>query len=96
MEGGEETFVLDQLKEGYWGYWVVVEQGIYFVNAEAKPRPALEFFNFVSHRVRQIAAFEKELSTWEPGLDISADGRWILYAQPDQPGGDIMLVENFR
>jgi len=26
---------------------------------------------------------------------VSPDGRWILYAQLDQSGSDVMLVENF-
>jgi len=31
------------------------------------------------------------------GLSVSADGRWLLYAQRDgQAGGDLMLAENFR
>jgi hypothetical protein len=32
VEGGEETLVLDQPRAGYWGYWAMVEEGIYFVN----------------------------------------------------------------
>jgi hypothetical protein len=31
------------------------------------------------------------------GLSVSADGRWLLYAQRDgQAGSDLMLAENFR
>jgi hypothetical protein len=32
----------------------------------------------------------------EFGLDVSPDGRYLLYAQLDDPGGDLMLIENFR
>jgi hypothetical protein len=31
-----------------------------------------------------------------PGLSVSPDGRWILYAQADTLSSNIMLVENFR
>ena len=96
VEGGEEVLVLNQPKLGYWGYWAVVDGGIYFVNVEVKLHPTIEFFSFATGRVRQIAAMEKEAVLASRGLAISPDGRWILYAQVDQSGGDITLVENFR
>jgi Tol biopolymer transport system component len=30
------------------------------------------------------------------GLDISPDGRYLIYAQLDNPGSNLMLVEHFR
>jgi len=97
VDSGEETPVLvDQPKLGYWGYWAVVDEGIYFVNVEVKLHPTIEFFSFATGRVTQIAAMEKEAVLASPGFAISPDGRWILYAQVDQSGGDITLVENFQ
>jgi hypothetical protein len=96
VEGGEETLVLNQPKLGYWGYWAVVDGGIYYVNTEVKAHPTIEFFSFATGRVRQVAAMEKEPVLENPGFTISPDGQWILYAQVDQSGGDITLVENFR
>jgi len=29
-------------------------------------------------------------------MDVSRDGRWLLYSQRDQRVQDLMLVENFR
>jgi Tol biopolymer transport system component len=96
VEGGEEKLILDQLKPGCWGYWAVVDRGIYFVNTEAKPRPVVEFFSFATRRVTQVAVMEKDPALGNPGLAVSPDGRWILYTQMDQSGNDIMLVENFQ
>ncbi len=94
--GGEETLVLDLLQPGLWGYWAVVEEGIYFLNAEAKPRPAIEFYRFATRRAMHVFVPEKDAVYANPGLALSPDGRWILYAQVDQETSDIMLVENFR
>ena len=95
VSGGEESLVLDQPKQGYWGYWAVVDRGIYFIDPETKPHATIKFFSFATHRVTQIAAIEKELWQWVPGLAVSPDGRSVLYAQVDRRGSDIMLVENF-
>jgi eukaryotic-like serine/threonine-protein kinase len=97
VEGGEATPVLvDQPKLGYWGYWAVVDGGIYFVNVEVKSHPTIQFFSFATGRLTQIATMDKEAVVLGPGFAVSPDGRWILYAQVDQSGGDITLVENFQ
>jgi Tol biopolymer transport system component/predicted Ser/Thr protein kinase len=96
VNGGEETQVLDQPKGGYWGYWAVVDGGIYYVNTEVRSHPAIEFFSFATGQVKQIAAMEKEAPDLYPGLAVSPDQRSILYAQVDRAESDIILVENFR
>jgi Tol biopolymer transport system component len=96
VQGGEETPVLDQPKAGYWGYWAVVDGGIYFVNAVLESHPTLDFFSFATGRVRQIAEMEKEAAQGWSGLAISPDGRSILYVQMDRNESTIMLVDNFR
>jgi Tol biopolymer transport system component len=37
VNGGEEVQVLDYPKAGFWGYWALVEPGVYFVNTESVP-----------------------------------------------------------
>ena len=91
IEGGEETLVLDRLKTGHWGNWVVLEKGIYFINSDSEA--AIEFFDFATRRASRVTEIKTPNN---PGLAISPDGRWILYAQVDRTDGDIMLVENFR
>jgi len=76
----------------------VVEQGIYFLTAEKMDRPAIEFFNFTTGRLIEVATLAKpfRLATNPEGLSVSPDGRWILYTQEDQRDTDLMRVENFR
>ena len=93
LQGGEETPLLEQLGAGYWGYWAVARDGIYFYDINTK---ALEFFSFATHTVSEIANPEKAAIRLNPGLAVSPDGRWLLYAQNDEETSHIMLVENFR
>jgi hypothetical protein len=93
--GGEEAAVLD-FPPHLWGYWALVNEGIYFVDAKVDSQPALRFFRFDTGRVSHVMALEgRPIAHW-PGLAISPDGRWILYAQVDHHSSDIMLVENFH
>jgi Tol biopolymer transport system component/predicted Ser/Thr protein kinase len=33
---------------------------------------------------------------WDTGIDVSPDGRWLVYTRADSVESDIMMVENFR
>ena len=55
----------------------------------------LKFFHFDSLRVTRITSLGEQLGTPED-VAVSLDGGWILYAQEDQSGADLMLLENFR
>ncbi len=94
--GGEETLALDQRRAGYWRYWAVTEQGIYFATAEQYEHPLIEFFDFATGQTKLIFAPEKPIHMTPPGLAVSPDGRRLIWSQQDQEGGDIMLLENFR
>jgi eukaryotic-like serine/threonine-protein kinase len=94
--GGEEQPVHDLPPTGYWGYWGIGHRGLYFVNPEAKPRPAIELLDLATRRVTRIAEMERQPMQWESGFSVARDERSILYSQWEQSGSDIMLVEGFR
>ena len=47
--GGEEIEVISSLEAGHWGYWAVVENGIYYLDTTAKP--GIAFFDIPTHRI---------------------------------------------
>ncbi len=96
VAGGEESLVLDHHRAGYWRYWAVVEQGIYFATAEQPEQPLIEFFRFATGEVMPVTMLAKELGRATSGLAVSPDGRWLIWSQLDQQGSDILLLENFR
>ncbi len=95
VEEGEETLIVNTLKAGYLRYWTVVDNGIYFAT-RATSNPTIQFFDFATNQLTEIAKLEKPLLAGNPGLSISPDGRWLLYPQIDQNNNDIILIENFR
>ncbi|HXI92384.1 MAG TPA: winged helix-turn-helix domain-containing protein [Blastocatellia bacterium] len=96
VDGGEEVQVLNSFKSEDFRDWAVVSDGLYFINPDTKDGVVIQFFDFATRKVKQIAALGK-VEVWAGGgIAVSPDRRYILYTQNDHPGGDIMLVENFR
>ena len=93
-DGGEEIEVINSLEAGYWGYWAVVEDGIYYLDTTAKP--GIAFFNITTHRTTRVFDLENRPAREATGLAVSSDKGTILYTQLDELSKDITLVENFR
>jgi Tol biopolymer transport system component len=92
VEGGEEIKVLDSVHPG--AAWTVREAGIYFFTMPDKLKHSdLSIYEFATSKVRLILTIDRPVTT---GLEVSPDGRTILYPQIDESGSDLMLVENFR
>jgi Tol biopolymer transport system component/DNA-binding winged helix-turn-helix (wHTH) protein len=92
--GGEETLVVAGVEPEFWGYWAVVEKGIYYLDTTAKP--AIAFFDFTSRQVTRVVEFENRPAREVTGLAASPDGRTILYTQLDALTRDIVFVDNFQ
>jgi Tol biopolymer transport system component/DNA-binding winged helix-turn-helix (wHTH) protein len=93
--GGKEELVTDHHQAGFWRYWRVTEQGIYFATATTVGA-LLEFYNFATKQISEVARLARTTERHMPGLAVAPDGRTLLYCQMDRSGSDIMMVENFR
>lgn len=71
-------------------FWFPGATGLYF----ADPGRQIVFQDLATGRLKQIAPLPKNAMV--NGIVLSPDRRWLLYAQLDRAGSDIMLVENFR
>ena len=94
MQGGEETLVL---KEVGVSNWCLLENGITYIDQNAKPRTAIVHLDLRTGKRSQLLMPEREMWT-ASGLNISGpmDGRWIYFLQVDRRESDIVLVEHFR
>ncbi|MEO6334744.1 MAG: hypothetical protein ABIO91_07145, partial [Pyrinomonadaceae bacterium] len=93
----ETLLVPDQAFESF-GEWTVSSDGIYIAqhHYETKDKkPRIEFFSFETEKLEKITELEKDIASF-PGLDLSPDGRWLIYGREDIRNHDISLVENFR
>jgi Tol biopolymer transport system component/DNA-binding winged helix-turn-helix (wHTH) protein len=93
--GSESPVVTGKPQVGYWGHWAVTESGLYLLDADAEPRPAIEFYSFGTRRITPVLSLQNKPNSWQPSLSASRDGRTIFYTQYD-PQSAIKMVENFR
>jgi Tol biopolymer transport system component/DNA-binding winged helix-turn-helix (wHTH) protein len=89
-EGGPETQLVASL---YRFNFALAKQGIYYMTARGEDgTSALKFYSFSSGNAVTVA----QIGRPEYGLDVSPDGRYLTYAQLDDAGSNLMLVENFH
>jgi hypothetical protein len=90
VSGGEETRVLESVT---WRAFAPVRDGIFFFAPGPSGRTLLQFQKFARPRPITLEMIEKPINLY---MDVSPDGRWLIYSQRDQRVADLMLVENIR
>ena len=90
VDGGEEMEVVPDV---YGVNYDVTDKGIYFTPHIGRYYTAsVQFLSFATGTTTQLV----KTKALDLGLGVSPDGRTLLYSQIDQPGSNIMLVENFH
>jgi hypothetical protein len=66
--------------------------GIYLLDAEADPRPTIEFYSFATRRVSPVFTLDMQPARLQPSLSATADGKTIYYTQLERQSV-IKLIE---
>ena len=94
--GGEEQQITAALHRGYWGHFAVTDSGIYFVDSDAEPGPAVMYYNFQTRRLTPVLTLKQNPVPWEAAnLAASRDGRLVFYVQAEFRNSTIAMAENF-
>ena len=92
VDGSQEAKVIGSSDSG--GEWAVGRDGIYFFRSpDEMGNREMCFYEFATGLTKKIATTQRPL--WSR-IEVSPDGRTILYPQSDEFGSVLMLVENFR
>ena len=82
------------LQSLYRSNFAVTAAGIYYATPTLPDKPAsIEHRDFTAGKVTTLHVLTKAVDL---GLALSPDGRYLLFAQRDFDGSDLMLVENFK
>ena len=93
LEGGEETEVLPEVEGGGWPNWSLSREGIYFLKFGKFSGVSIEFLEFATGKTHRLWTLQKEPG-W--GLNLSSDGKSIVYIQDEFAQSNLMLVKNFH
>jgi Tol biopolymer transport system component len=70
--------------------WTVSSRGIYFAD-NSRDAERVWFYSFLGGEVTSIGKADKSLVMDTPSLSVSPDERWLLYAQQEHVGSDIVI-----
>ena len=93
VDGGTEKQIATQPQVGYWGYWTLGKQGLYYLNSKAVPNTI-----DVATQDGKVLHVRKLEGTPPPfaGITVAPDGESLLYTDLTEVGSHLTLVENFR
>lgn len=94
-EGGPETLVVDRAQASLPGYWDVVSDGIFYVDA-AGPNGTIAFFSFEKKQSTPVVSMRGGPDPWFGGMTVSPDRKWIVFSQHEYSSSEIILADNFR
>lgn len=95
LSGGSEEKVLDSPPPGFWGYWAVSANGIYYLD-EPGPRARIRFRNLRTGSDSVVKVMSNAARIGSLGMSLSSNEKAIVFVQLDQFTSDLMLVEDFR
>lgn len=96
VEGGEESVIPELAGVKPTRVWTVAREGIYFYEDGPEDRHFVRFFSFANRTVNTVLSPTAPPLRSSPGIDLSDDGRKLLFTQTDQRIEGLMMIENFR
>lgn len=83
--GGAETLVIPGRPQlGFWGHYAVTASGIYVLDNDAQPHPAVDFYSFATRRIEPVVTLDERPARLQPSLSATADGKTIYFTQYDR------------
>jgi len=85
-----EEKVLDDPRLGYWGYWSLTPEGIYYLHNNT-----IEFKNTSTGAITRVLQLDHTPPPFA-GITASPDGTSLLFTDITEISSNITLVENFK
>jgi Tol biopolymer transport system component/DNA-binding winged helix-turn-helix (wHTH) protein len=95
VAGGEEQHIADSPHRGYWGSFAVTEKGLYLLDSDAEPAPAIVYYDLQTQRSKPVLTLKQDPLIWTANLAASRDGRTLFYAQGEATSS-ILMIEMFQ
>ncbi len=76
-------------------YFAMDANGLYLLSTDHSPW-VIVFYDFRTHNFTPVFTMDRSPRLGTPSLSVSPDRRWLIYAQTDQGGSDLMLLRPVR
>jgi Tol biopolymer transport system component/DNA-binding winged helix-turn-helix (wHTH) protein len=91
VAGGLEEPLENMPKLGYPEVWMATQGGIYYTASETRPI-TVRFYDFATRTPRTLMSIKETPTPAGAGLEVSADGHWLLYSQLENKQSEIVLA----
>jgi Tol biopolymer transport system component len=97
LAGGAEERILNVPHVSHWGDFAVTEAGIYVIDSDAEPGPAILYYSFATRRLVHTLSFNEGFApiSLTSNLGASRDGRTVFFAQGTSKSS-IVIADNLR
>ncbi|MBX7174189.1 MAG: DPP IV N-terminal domain-containing protein [Pyrinomonadaceae bacterium] len=93
IDGADETQVSGLEDAGFWRYWSVTNDGIYYVSRTPNPPFKVKYYDFKTLQMQDLTSTSR-IPIWVySGFSVSPTDKKILFAQFDQNSASIMLAK---
>jgi serine/threonine protein kinase/dipeptidyl aminopeptidase/acylaminoacyl peptidase len=97
VTGGEEEIVNDKILNNLnWGGWALTGKGIYFAKIDSNIIGHIYYYNFDTKKAKPIFVTPKPIWPYSTKIDVSPDGRLLLFVEVDEYSSNIILTQNFQ
>ncbi|HMB91255.1 MAG TPA: winged helix-turn-helix domain-containing protein [Rhodothermales bacterium] len=94
INGGTPRLLIEHLTPDDWGNWAVTKAGLFVVYRDGGPA-RLHRLDPVTGQATPLDVTLDRLIRDEPGLSLTPDGRFLLYARIDRMESDLAHIESF-
>jgi len=91
VAGGLEEPLENMPRLGYPEVWVATQGGIYYTQSQTRPI-TVRFYDFAAHQSRTLMSLKQTPTPAGAGLEVSADGHWLLFSQLENKQSEIVLA----
>jgi Tol biopolymer transport system component len=92
VAGGDEKRLTEAPRLGHWGDFAVTESGLYLMDGDHNPDPAIFFYDFLHRQLTPVLTLPDLHDSWDANLSCLRSGKFLLFGRATS-ASSITMVE---